>query len=282
MLAYAVIGQIPLLIEIAVRSAGGQAFVSADVKSLSEMIGENRFLIYIIFPFIFTFLAIALATRYLHKRPIKSLFTSRRRIDWKRYFFSFGIWLLFLALLLLVNYFVNDTVYFNAKWSTFIPLLLISLILIPIQSTCEELLFRSYLLQGFQKVFGKPWMSVLITGILFGLMHFSNPEIKALGPQVLVYYIITGVFLALIAVWDNGLELSMGYHAANNVFGALILTNDWQVFQTDALFIDHAKPEFGWDSIVTLLIIQPLLLFIFFRIYRWKNLKEQLVAKDEF
>jgi hypothetical protein len=73
---------------------------------------------------------------------------------------------------------------------------------------------------------------------------------------------------------DDGMELSMGYHAANNVFTALMITNNWQAFQTDAVFIDTSSPSFGLDSIVTLIIIQPLLLLFLSKIYKWKNWKQ--------
>jgi hypothetical protein len=73
----------------------------------------------------------------------------------------------------------------------------------------------------------------------------------------------------------------MGYHAANNLFAAVILTNDWQVFHTDAIFIDTAPPSFGWDAILTLAIIQPLFLLIFGKIYKWKNWRTQLFKSYE-
>ncbi|MCF6287212.1 MAG: hypothetical protein L3K26_18820 [Candidatus Hydrogenedentes bacterium] len=75
---------------------------------------------------------------------------------------------------------------------------------------------------------------------------------------------------------DGGIELSIGYHAVNNIFAALILTNDWQAFQTDALFIDRSPPAFGLESWLTLLLIQPLILFIFAKKYKWKGWKEKL------
>ena len=74
----------------------------------------------------------------------------------------------------------------------------------------------------------------------------------------------------------------MGYHAVNNIFASLIVTNDWQAFHTDALFIDSSMPEFGMEHILTLVIIQPLLLFLFSKKYNWKNWKEKLFAKIEY
>jgi len=122
-------------------------------------------------------------------------------------------------------------------------------------------------------------VSILITGVLFGLLHGANPEVAKIGYELLIYYIASGVFLGVVTHMDDGLELGMGYHAANNLFAALIVTNDWQAFHTDAIFIDHSPPEFGWDALLTLAVIQPILLLIFARIYKWKNWRKKLFTK---
>jgi membrane protease YdiL (CAAX protease family) len=179
-----------------------------------------------------------------------------------------------LSLLFAVQF--SDTVEWHFNSDAFIPLLLISLLLVPIQTTCEEVLFRGYLLQLFGSSFKSAWLSVLATSILFGLIHAGNPEIDYLGYIALLYYILTGVFLAVLAVMDEGLELSMGFHAANNIFGALIVTNDWQAFQTEALFIDHAQPNFGIEMVLSLVVIQPLLLLLYARIFKWSDWKMKL------
>lgn len=146
----------------------------------------------------------------------------------------------------------------------------------PIQTAVEEAFFRGWLFQGFGKRLKHAGWSIFFTGIVFGLMHGANPEIEKIGYGIFAYYIISGIFLGVIAHLDDGLELGMGYHAANNMFAAIILTNNWQVFHTDAVFIDTAPPSFGWDAILTLAIIQPLFLIIFGKIYKWKNWRTQL------
>jgi hypothetical protein len=51
-----------------------------------------------------------------------------------------------------------------------------------------------------------------------------------------------------------------------------MITTNWQVFQTDAVFIDNTPPQIGWDTIVGILVILPLLFFLFKRKYKWGNL----------
>jgi hypothetical protein len=52
------------------------------------------------------------------------------------------------------------------------------------------------------------------------------------------------------------------------------VTTDWQVFRTDALFLNHQEPDIGWSSLIFLLILLPALFVIFKRIYKWPSWKE--------
>jgi membrane protease YdiL (CAAX protease family) len=110
---------------------------------------------------------------------------------------------------------------------------------------------------------------------MFGAIHIGNPEIQAIGSHILIYYIAVGIFLGLITLFDNGMELAMGYHAANNIFAALVVTNDWQAFQTDALFLDKSQPGFAWDILLGILVVLPLIFFVFYKNYNWQSLKEK-------
>lgn len=273
-LAYAIIGQLPLTLMVAMNSQAMEAYQSGSLFGLADVLGKNQLLTLLILPFVFSLLALMLSAKFVHKWSVRSLFTSADRFDWKRFFLSFGIWGSILLIFLYVLTFKTGKVFWNFNPATFLPLLLISLILIPIQTTCEEVLFRSYLMKGFTRSFGKAWIAVLVSGVLFGLMHSANPEIESLGMIAMVYYVLTGIFLGVLAWKDNGLELSMGYHAINNIFSSLILTNDWQAFQTDALFKDYNEPSFGWDSLLTVIIIQPVLILLFGKLYGWKWSRE--------
>lgn len=243
-----------------------------------ESISKNLVFSLLLIPFAAVFSVILIAFPRIHKSAFKKLFTSREKVDWKRIAFSFGLWFLLLGATLLLDVFLGAELIFNFDVSSFIILLIISFTLLPIQTTVEELLFRGYLFQQIGKVFPKSWVGILITGTLFGLMHGSNPEIIKLGSFFIIYYIVTGIFLGVLAQMDGGLELSLGYHAANNIFAAIIVTNDWQAFQTDALLVSVSEPPQIIEVLITLLIVQPLLLFIFSRKYKWDNWKEKLLS----
>lgn len=243
-----------------------------------EGINKNLILAVQLLPFVGSFIAILLCVKYLHKQPILSVFTARERFDWKRFFISFSIWGSILTVFLFIGIAVGMPIESQFNLSSFFQLLLVSLLLIPLQTTAEDLLFRGVLFQGLGSRLNSGLMAILILGGLFGWLHSGNPEVNELGKGILIFYITSGIFLGLLTHLDDGLELGMGYHVANNLFGALILTNNWQAFQTDALFVDYSPPAFGWDLMLTMCLLHPLLLFIFYKIYKWKNVKDKFLS----
>lgn len=244
-----------------------------DEASIIATMGKNRFFFWILIPFLFAALALIFGVNKVHERPILSLFTARVTFDWKRFFFSFTLY----GAILLLFFYLQTIGNPNLKWQfdpeKFLPLFLIALVFIPIQTACEELIFRSYLMQGLKMRTGNNAFSVLLAGTMFGLMHLGNPEIQQLGYGIIVYYIISGIFLNLIAHADDGIELSLGYHVANNLLTALLVTNNWQAFQTDALYLDTSLPSFTWDMFLMPVIVFPLMYFIFSKKYSWASIK---------
>ena len=253
---------------------GIESFDGVSQKEIVRILGNNRFLAWLIVPFLFVALFLVIHTKFVHKRTVLSIFSGRKNFDWKRVLFSFSLLFLVLSLFLFIQYLSSDSLIFQFDLQKFIPLFFIAIFLLPIQTSCEELLFRSYILQGIKMRTKKNSIAVLISGIMFGAIHIGNPEIAKIGYHIIVYYMLVGVFLALISLFDNGIELALGYHAANNVFAALMITNNWQAFQTDAVFMDNADPGMGLDTIFGILFILPLVFFIFYKKYKWHSLKE--------
>ena len=253
---------------------GIESFDGISQNEIVRILGNNRFLAWLIIPFLFVALFLVIHTKFVHKRTVLSIFSGRENFDWKRVLFSFSLLFSVLSLFLFIQYLSSDSLIFQFDLQKFIPLFFIAIFLLPIQTSCEELLFRSYILQGIKMRTKKNSIAVLISGLMFGAIHIGNPEIAKIGYHIIVYYMLVGVFLALISLFDNGIELALGYHAANNVFAALMITNNWQAFQTDAVFMDISDPGLGLDTIFGILFILPLVFFIFYKKYKWHSLKE--------
>ncbi|MGB2165188.1 MAG: lysostaphin resistance A-like protein [Flavobacteriaceae bacterium] len=264
------LGQIPLSLYIISQSDLVGEFTSH--QDLFSKLPSNLTLFLILLPFAVVLPFIYLVVTRLHQRSFLSLITSRDRVDYKKILFSFFLWGAVSALMVIFDYMMSPEDYvWNFKPLTFLILLLISVVMIPLQTSMEELIFRAYLMQGFGVLFKNRWMPLLITSILFGLLHIWNPEIDKLGIHLIWYYIGTGLFLGVITLMDEGLELALGFHAANNLVTALLVTASWTAFQTESLLIDNSEPSLGMELIITLVVIYPLLAFIFAKKYKWKN-----------
>ena len=62
---------------------------------------------------------------------------------------------------------------------------------------------------------------------------------------------------------DEGLELALGFHAANNLIASLLLTADWTAFQTNSILKDVSDPSMGnLEIIFPVLVIYPIILFV--------------------
>ena len=135
--------------------------------------------------------------------------------------------------------------------------------------------------QRIYKLFRTNFTPLFITSVTFGLLHIANPEVDKLGNIIMIYYIGTGFFLGILTLMDDGMELALGFHAANNLFTALLVTADWTAFQTHSVYKSIADPASMGVSeiIVPVFVIFPILLFIFSKKYNWSNWADKLTGK---
>lgn len=253
--------------------------VSEVMQDMIDRFGTNITFAVLVSPLSIACLVLLFWVKYIHNQSIRSLTTARKKVDWNRVFFSFAVWTVFtIASTLIVYYLSPESLEINFNLEKFIPFFILAVILLPLQTSFEEYLFRSYLMQGIGVVTKSKLIPLVFTSVLFGLMHISNPEVGKLGMIIMIYYIGTGFFLGIITLMDDGLELALGFHAANNLIGALLVTADWTAFQTESIFKDVSEPSAGFDVLFPVLVIFPILLFIFGRKYSWTNWKEKLTG----
>ena len=85
--------------------------------------------------------------------------------------------------------------------------------------------------------------------VVFGLLHIVNPEVTQLGYGFLFVYLIGSFILGTTVLMDDGLELALGFHAANNLFIALLLTSDWTALQTESVLKDISDQKILLDKL---------------------------------
>jgi len=297
----------------------------------------------------------------IHNREFKTLVNPFSRIRWDRIFFAFFLWLILGLVFEGVSYALNPSDYtFHFKINTFIPLVIISLILLPIQTSTEELLFRGYMMQGIStfklyqvlsvifsialayfavKLLGnsnyfgltadggetsiklssiKPilnsviggglvfliskslinlfsksgisksgllsrqtkWISLVMSALIFGMAHSMNPEISKYGFWTMeAYYISAGLIFGIITIMDDGLELALGLHAAQNFIGAVFVGYEGGAIQTDSLLkVNEINPT----SATLFFIGGSLLMILVFKFkYNWSPFSKLLTDIDQ-
>jgi len=277
-----ILGQVPYtIILIAKAVEAGLDLQKLDMSQTMTLLDSNLNLFLMLLSFAAGLLGIFFVVKTLHRQSIRSLTTSRLKIDWKRFWFAFLFWGIISSGLVLIDHYMSPENYvFNFKLVPFLILAAIAIVLVPLQTSFEEYLFRGYLMQGIGVLCKNKWVPLVITSVLFGLLHIANPEIDKLGYILLVHYIGTGFFLGIITLMDEGLELALGFHAANNLFTALLVTADWTAFQTNSVLIDISDPADIESSEIffSVLIVYPILIFIFAKVYKWTNWKDKLTG----
>ncbi len=232
-------------------------------------VGSNIGLILLILGFLGAIIGLWLGIRFLHKRPFKTLITPFENIRWNRILFSFGLWFGMSILIETVSYLMDPASYtFRFNGLSFFVLVFVAFVLLPIQTSAEELFFRGYLFQGLGLLTKTRWVPILLTSVLFGLIHIFNPEIKEYGVGVMMsYYMAVGLFLAIITVMDDGLELALGVHAATNIFGAVFTTYEGSALKTDALLISTKVDPLL--MLIAVIVVSTLFYLICHKKYNW-------------
>jgi len=274
------LGTVPLLFAV-MRTLDGDAslqhmtlesfLANPDFSTIN--ISSNIGLLLMLLIFVFAMVAFYFIFLLLHKRPFTSLISSQKKPNWGKIIFAFCLWFGLGCIGEYISYVVTPENYtFNFNFKQFAILFIIAIGLLPIQTSFEEFFFRGYLMQGLASILARPIFPLLITSILFGLIHSANPEVESYGLfQMQFYYISAGLFLGIITILDDSLDLALGVHAATNIFGALILSYDGGALQTNSLFKTSALDP----MIATAVFIACAFIFIiicYFR-YKWPSLK---------
>ncbi|GAB4408556.1 MAG: CPBP family intramembrane metalloprotease [Bacteroidia bacterium] len=275
------IGSVPYSALVALNARSGNPADMLDLSSAGIHPAVSLLLIMlslaVIVPVLF------FTVQYIHKRPFRTLFSGERRLRRDRMLFAAGLWLALMIVFEGVAWALHpDNYTFSFDAGQFFPTLLVALVMVPLQTSAEELLFRSYLMQGIGLGTGRPWVALLLTSAGFGLLHIANPEVAAFGPWLLLYYMGFGVAMGLATLMDEGVELALGVHAANNLYGALVVTFPSSALQTPALFTLKAYPAL--EMTLIWLVATLVFLGIVSKKYGWndwRKLLERLAPAQE-
>ena len=282
-MGWQLLGIIPLNVEAYVTAGNFEVLIAAAENNFTDLaIDPNLFLFLLILTFTFGLLGLWFAVKYVHEQRFRDVTTTRRKVDWSRIWFAFFMVIAVNLPLFIIGYLLSpEDLVWNFDPFPFFILAAISIIFLPLQTSFEEYLFRGYFMQGLGVLAKNKWVPLILTSVFFGLLHGLNPEVEKLGYVMMVFYIGTGFLLGIMTLMDEGMELALGFHAANNIFAAILVTADWTAFQVPALFRDISEPSAGLDIVAPVVIIYPIYLYILARKYNWTDWKGKLFGKVE-
>ena len=238
------IGSIPFLAAIAVCQGSSMEVSSPWFACADGALGASLLpdFVLLLLGFVVGLIGIWIVAKRLHKKSLTQVTTGRTSFDWSRFLYAALVGLCVLILITLAYRFilgVDVTLQSLDLW-VYLPSVLIALVLLPIQTGFEEVLFRGYLMQGLSLLTRNRFVLALVTAILFTVPHLLNPEPDAFGLAVYILQIMSvGIFFAALTLLDGGIELAAGYHAINNLFLGLIANNDVSPLATPSIFVTN-------------------------------------------
>lgn len=193
--------------------------------------------------------------RILLKGSTRSIFTKSDR-SFRR---EVGVGALAMVVLLLFtgipDFLLNNEDYnFTFEPTRFLPYLVVAAILIPIQTTAEEVFFRGWIQQRIENGRRSIWTVSLIGAALFAIPHLGNSEVNGEFLFALVGYGATGFMFAWVTMRDRSIGVAVGAHAANNILAGLVVTSADSTLPSASLW---TTPAVAWvpAAVVSVMII---------------------------
>lgn len=251
-----------LLVVLSIFSSGGIAniydFITSALSSpfsLVIMVGISYTLSYLFF---------YICLRFIHHKHLLKVINTVSGVRWKLLFKGLILWALILFIFSLPDLIINPGSYqITYNSGNFLILLVICLLVFPLQASFEEILFRGYLMQGFSLISKKPWIPLLITSVLFGIVHFFNGTSLTSDLSIVASTFVVGMMLGVLALADNGIESAMGVHIANNLYVALFFNSTDSGLQglPSVVTSQAAEPFSGLFFIILASILMIVILF---------------------
>jgi membrane protease YdiL (CAAX protease family) len=273
LLAANTIGSIPLLF-FYFRAVLTDQSISAEITQNPTdltVLGVDPItaLVLMLVPFVVVFIAYALLIKPLNERTFLQTITGAGSFRWGRCISGAFFWAVISAAYLLLYIGLEpDNFRLNNSGSSLIPLILVTMALIPFQAGSEEIVMRGYLLQGFYRLLPRKWFPLIMTSVIFGLLHAFNPEVRDFGFMIMMpHYILFGLVFGISTILDDGAEIAIGAHTSNNIFLSIMVTHKSSALQTPALY--EQINIFPWIEFTGLFVMSMLFLAVLGRKYSW-------------
>ena len=177
------------------------------------------------------YLVMFLFTRFVEKRPFKTLgFIDRKKGMKLLRGFIFGLGssgLVFLLVLIFTPSTLSTEGHLVAGVAA-IPVVILFMIPWAVQATAEEVVFQGWLVPHLTKRNGVI-IAIIFSAIVFAFIHITNPN---MGVLVLINLALYGVFAALYMLYEKSIYGIAAYHMSWN----------WSLGQIFGAAMDEAEP----------------------------------------
>jgi membrane protease YdiL (CAAX protease family) len=133
----------------------------------------------------------------------------------------------------------------------------------------EETSFRGYLQRPIERRHG-PVVAILLTGGVFGLAHFSHPEV---GVVLLPFYVAVAAVYGALAYFTDSTWPGMVLHAGGNMVSAFDLftrgRSEWQLSaEVKPLVWETGLDAAFWENVTALAVAGALTVFAYAALVR--------------
>ncbi|WP_144794692.1 CPBP family intramembrane glutamic endopeptidase [Kocuria palustris] len=212
-----------LFLMLGILAFDPEAADSFLVGDPNQMNMADPWLLVLLFGSVAIWLPIALFARWVMRpRPLALIWSVTGRIRWKYLLLTAGVAIAIYAVvqfglgaLLAVLAPAEETPPFEPQPWWWLSLILI-LLIVPIQCTAEEVVFRGYLAQMLGRWLRHPLFAILLPAPLFMLGHIYD-----------IWGQLSVGMMAVVAGWvtwrTGGLEAAISLHVVNNLFATVIM-----------------------------------------------------------
>jgi len=229
---------------------------------------------------IIAIIGFAITIKLIQKKKLTQVVTGRVTFDYGRVFYAAWTGLLiFVVFAGLEHLFVGIDVTFQApNPAEYVTFLLVAVVLVPWQSGFEEVLFRGYLFQGVTFLTKNRFVLVAIPSLAFTAVHLGHLSLEppfitanenASSAGYVMGMFIWSAFVGLVAMFDGGIELAVGFHTINNLWIYLIINSEVTAFSGPSLFVLSSEIPESYFPLIFLIVSYIALFVIFNRKYGW-------------
>lgn len=184
--------------------------------------------------------ALLLCVKRVHRRAPATLLGPGGGLRWKPAIAAAAIQFGLLGVGTCVQWWIAPgSLHFSFEPRAFLLMLPLVLVLVPLQSATEELLYRGWLMQALGRGGRWKWPAVVISSALFALSHLGSGFIEGgLGALDLLCYLAIALLFAWATLRDGRLERAIGLHAGLNLYGFLVVGSPMPMVELPTLLTD--------------------------------------------